>query len=273
MGSFMRLPMNFRQVRILILLGVLVAALGMTWVEQTLVQSWRAPLEVAIYPINGDGSEAATEMIRSLQPQDFSALNTFLEREMRRYGIRRTPAMTLTLHPEMRVAPPPRPQANNVLQTVLWSLKLRWWSYRQADGWLPQIGKIRLYVLFHQPQDDVALEHSAGLQKGLIGVVHVFAADDMRQKNNVVIAHELLHTLGATDKYDPASNQPLFPAGYAEPYKTPLHPQHEAEIMAGRIAVSEARAKMPQSLENCVVGARTAHEINFAGGFASQYQP
>jgi hypothetical protein len=264
--------MSFRGFRILVLLGVLAAALGMTWIEQTLVQSWRAPLDVALYPINGDGSEAATETIRTLRPEDFAGLNAFLERETRRYGVRRSPAMTLSLQPEMGEAPPTRPQGGNVLQTMLWSLKLRWWSYRHAGTLLPQIGKIRLYVLFHRPEDGVALEHSLGLQKGLIGVMHVFASEKMQAKNQVVIAHELLHTLGATDKYDPADNQPRFPAGYAEPYKEPLHPQFDAEIMAGRIALSEVRASMPESLDRCVIGAATAHEINFAGGFASQYR-
>jgi hypothetical protein len=125
--------------------------------------------------------------------------------------------------------------------------------------------------LFHQAADGVTLEHSLGLQKGLIGVVHVFASKSMQDKNSVVIAHELLHTLGATDKYNPVSNQPVYPDGYAEPHKQPLHPQFDAEIMAGRIAMSEEYAKMPASLEQCVIGGRTAQEINFAGGFASQY--
>jgi len=40
----------------------------------------------------------------------------------------------------------------------------------------------------------------------------------------VVIAHELLHTVGATDKYDPATNESSLPEGYAEPDKIPLFP-------------------------------------------------
>ena len=57
----------------------------------------------------------------------------------------------------------------------------------------------------------------SGLQKGLIGVVNAFASDEQAAQNNVVIAHELLHTVGATDKYDPRTNQPSHPDGYAEP--------------------------------------------------------
>jgi hypothetical protein len=69
--------------------------------------------------------------------------------------------------------------------------------------------------------------------------------------------------LGATDKYDPATNQPIFPDGYGEPDRQPLHPQGVAEIMAGRIAVSEEEAEMPDSLVNAVIGEKTAREIGW----------
>ena len=193
--------MTFRRFRILILLGVLVAAVGLTWLEQSLVRSWRAPLDVAVMPINGDGSPEATEMIRTLKTSDFDDINAFLERESARYGARLSPAMQLTLLPALDALPPAPPRDGSVLKTMLWSLQLRWWVYRQSGEFLPQLGTIKLFVLYHAPQDGVALEHSLGLQKGLIGVVHAFADPRQARQNNIVIAHELLHTLGATDKY------------------------------------------------------------------------
>ena len=60
-----------------------------------------------------------------------------------------------------------------------------------------------------------------------------------------MLAHELLHTLRATDKYSFASNTPLLPDGYAAPDAKPLLPQTEAELMAGRIALDEQHAEMP----------------------------
>lgn len=263
--------MSFRRIRILLLLGVLALTLGLTSLERYLVRAWRAPLDVVVYPVNGDGSEASAEYIRALRPENFAAIDAFLEREARRYGVKLSPAMTLTLEPEIHEAPPAPPHDRSVVQTILWSLKLRWWVYRHSGQVLPQLGKIRLYVLFHEAHEGRMLDHSLGLQKGLVGVVHVFASDSMASRNQVVIAHELLHTLGATDKYDPATNQPLFPDGYAEPAREPLHPQNEAEIMAGRIPLADDRAVMPRSLDQSVIGAATAHEINFGGGFASQY--
>jgi hypothetical protein len=101
------------------------------------------------------------------------------------------------------------------------------------------------------------------MQKGLVGVVHAFAAADMTRTNNVVIAHEILHTLGATDKYDLATGAPRFPDGYAEPERTPLHPQALAEIMAGRYAVSPGVFEMAHSLDEVHVGQATATEIRW----------
>jgi hypothetical protein len=85
----------------------------------------------------------------------------------------------------------------------------------------------------------------------------------MARQNNVIITHEFLHTLGATDKYDPATNQPLYPDGYAVPDLQPLVPQRYAEIMAGRTPVSQTDATIPESLNDVIIGSLTAKEINW----------
>lgn len=262
--------MTFRRIRILVLLGVLAAAAGLTWFEQSMVRSWSAPLDVAVIPINGDGSDAAAATIRSLQASDFNDINAFVQRETARYGVKQSRAIDIALLPELKVQPPAPPRDGNLLKTVWWSLKLRWWVYQQSGGWLPQLGKVKLYVLYHSPQDGVALEHSLGLQKGLIGVVHAFADPRQAQQNNIVIAHELLHTLGATDKYD-AEGRPIYPQGYADP-EWPQHvPRRNAEIMAGRYLAANGQKVMPPSLERCVIGGQTAHEINLDEGFRRRF--
>ncbi len=171
--------MTFRRLRILLLLGVLAAALGFTWMEQSMVRAWRVPLDVAVVPINGDGSAQAAQTIRTLRASDFHDINAFLERETARYGAKQSPALQISLLPELKEKPPAPPRDGSVLKTVFWSLKLRGWVYRQSGQWLPQLGKIKLFVLYHAPRDGIALDHSLGLRKGLIGVVHAFA--DPRQ--------------------------------------------------------------------------------------------
>lgn len=254
----------------MLLLGVLVLTLGLTSLERFMVREWKAPLDVAVYPINGDGSDVAADYIRALQPRDFADINAFLVRETRRYGLQQRVSMTLSLEPEMKDRPPPPPQDRNALKTMAWSLKLRWWTYQHSGQMWPQLGKIRVYVLYHQPVRGKALAHSLGLQKGLIGVVHAFAHPQQTAQNNIVIAHEILHTLGATDKYD-AEGHPIYPIGYAEPELPQSARRHEAEIMAGRIALPDGRNVMPASLEKCIIGPATAQEINLNEAFRNNY--
>ena len=120
---------------------------------------------------------------------------------------------------------------------------------------------VRIFVRYHRPDIAVRLENSVGLQKGMVGIVNGYASRRHRGVNNVVIAHEFLHTLGATDKYSPADGQPIAPDGLAEPDRTPLYPQRRAEIMGGRIALSEDDSTIPSSLKYAVIGPLTASEI------------
>src|SRR4030095_10262266 len=100
--------------------------------------------------------------------------------------------------------------------------------------------------------------HSIGLQKGLFGIVNVFADRRMLGSNDTVIAQELLHTLGATDKYDPATNQPAWPDGYAEPQRAPRYPQEYADLRGGRIPSSASESSTPESLREVIIGGQTA---------------
>jgi hypothetical protein len=102
-----------------------------------------------------------------------------------------------------------------------------------------------------------------GLQKGQIGVVYAFAADWMTGANDVVIAHELLHTLGATDKYNAGDSSPRFPDGYGDPLQSPLFPQQTAELMAGRRMIAPNQWEQAENLDEVVIGAATAQEIRW----------
>ena len=86
---------------------------------------------------------------------------------------------------------------------------------------------------------------------------------NMAGSNNIVIAHELMHTLGASDKYDLGSGAPIYPDGFAEPGRLPRYPQPNAEIMAGRRALSATVFDMPAGLRDVVVGPVTASEIRW----------
>ena len=118
-----------------------------------------------------------------------------------------------------------------------------------------------MFVLYHSDIEG-RLQHSLGLQKGLLGIVNAYALSRQNKQNNVVIAHEVLHTVGAVDKYR-ADGNPIFPVGYANPKRQPIFPQRSAEIMAGRVPLSLTRSYMAKSLKSTVISPITAREINW----------
>ena len=140
---------------------------------------------------------------------------------------------------------------------------MRWWSWWNGsqDGLAPS--DIRMYVLYQQRDPKLLMERSVGVKNGSYGLVNADPARQMAARNRIVITHELLHILGAGDKYDLYTGQPIEPDGLANPGQEPLYPQSGAEIMGGRIATSPYRWRYPTSLEFCVIGAMTASEIGW----------
>jgi hypothetical protein len=253
----------FRSVRITLLLLVLFFVAMNTWLTRLRSTDWNEPLWLVVYPVNGDGSAATKNYIDSLDRDSFGAIESFVAREAARYRVGIREPVTIRLAPQPDQRPPSPPSDGNTLSVMLWSLKLRYWAFANDTFEGPE-PDVQMFVVYHDPKQHERLRHSLGIQKGLIGVVNAFGARHLAQTNNVVIAHELLHTLGATDKYDPTTNQPLYPVGYAEPSRTPLHPQIQAEIMGGRIPLSDRQAEMPDSLDQCLIGPETALEIRWA---------
>ena len=252
----------WRRLRIVILLLILLFVALNTYFDRVYSTDWNIPLRVAAYPINADGSEVTARYIGQQQADAFQRVETFFELEAKEYGLQMERPIRLTLAPQLSQPPPALEPGANRLSVALWSLRMRYWAWQVAapPGPAPDI---KLFILYHDPAISPAVPHSVGLQKGLFGVVHVFADGGMKGSNDTVIAHELLHTLGATDKYDLRTHQPAQPDGYAEPEREPLYPQSFAELMGGRIAVSSTESTTPESLQQVIVGAKTAIEIGW----------
>ncbi|MDQ8021027.1 MAG: hypothetical protein REI94_04265 [Moraxellaceae bacterium] len=251
----------FRKFRIAILLIVLATVALGSWRAQQRATSWEHTLHVAVYPINGDGSAASETYIRSLQPDSFADITDFIAEEAKRHGVEVLRPIDVALGPATTVKPPPAPTLASALSAIMWSLKLRWWAWRNtpATSLKPDV---RLYVQYYDPQSHAGSLHSHGLQKGQIGVINAFASRAMRGSNAMVIAHEFLHTLGATDKYGP-DLQPRWPDGFADPQAQPRYPQRMAELMAGRIPRSESESDIPRSLNQVLIGPESAAEIGW----------
>lgn len=254
--------MSFRSFRILLLMTLLAAAAGMTYWESMVVRNWLRPLEVTIYPVNGDGTAEVDAYIASLKQEHFQEIGRFIENQFERYRGKAPPPVNIWLGKEIRTLPPSPPKGSqSILSSIRWSLGLRHYAFSNTPFW-ENLGTVRLFVVYHRGEDGRPLQHSLGLHKGLVGVVHAFAQTKQDAQNNVVITHELFHALGASDKYD-ANNQPIYPIGFGDPGDGPHYPQHVAEIMAGRIVIAPGVARIPAGLEECLVGHGTAWEVNW----------
>ena len=254
----------WRGIRIAILLVVLAVVAGGAWLDQRRTTSWEHTVWVGAFPVNADGSERASAYIATLSDADLQPVTEFVAREARRYGLSIDEPIDIRLYAAPATPPPETAPDANLLARVIWILRLR--HYRMAA--LAPIARARpriaLFLLYHDPARAAVLPHSVGLQRGLMGVIHLFATRSQAAQNDIVIAHELLHTFGATDKYDADSNAPVYPDGFAEPRREPHYPQRYAEIMAGRVPLGPKLQVMPDDLSQTLIGPATAREIGWS---------
>jgi len=246
----------------LILLLVLLVVALTTCQERYLSTRWHEPLFISIYPIAADSSPVTREYLAALDSERFKPIDRFFAREADRYRLETNEPIRTRLRAELPDRPPQRAANAGLLATALWSLRLRYWAWR-VSGHAHEPEDIRMFVLYHDPALTPTVPHSLGLTKGLIGVVYAFAAPEMNGENNVVIAHELLHTVGATDKYNFTDDSPRFPDGYGDPAQKPLYPQATAELMAGRRMLAPDKWQQAANLDEVVIGHATALEIRW----------
>lgn len=253
---------TFARIRILLLL----IALGFTVLysnhQKEASRSWVKPLEVVIFPINGDNTETTEQYIQSLKNSDFDPINQWLNQQASRYILGIDTPARFHLGDSINKLPPILKNQSSFLDVVWWGLTIRWWAFRNTPDNKSNLERVRMFVIYQQGKEGQALSHSLGLEKGLIGIIYAYAEQKQTKQNNIVIAHEFLHTVGATDKYN-RDGSAKSPEGLANPEKQPVYPQNRAEIMSGHIQLSKAKSKMALSLKSTLINAYTAREINW----------
>jgi len=253
----------FRAFRIVVLLSVFAGLASYAKTQKLKSRSWYESLQVVIYPMNGEDSPLVNTYINQLQSSDFSEIDTFFQQEAEHYNLSIKHPTQTQLGAIMHQHPPTSPHPNaQFIELAWWAIKFRYWAFRYTPDNESNRHRVRVFVHYHEADKDKHLQHSLGLDKGLLAIVHAFAAKDQEQQNNIIIAHEFLHTVGASDKYNP-NNQPVFPDGYAAPSQRPLFPQFQAEIMAAKIPLSASHSIMAESLSQCIIAEKTATEINW----------
>lgn len=250
-----------RYMRYLILLLILLFVAANAAFQKWKVASWDETLQVRIYAINADDRNATSTYVSQLGINHFAPIEKFVNREANRYGID-IDVIEVSYGGELADIPPQLPVQSSALNNIIWSLKFRFWSWFRETEAADGNADINLFVNYFDTATRQSLQHSVGLRGGLIALINAFADDSYRGSNNVVIAHELMHTFGASDKYG-SGTQPMYPDGYADPYQQPLYPQSRAAIMGGRIPLGPTQSKIPNSLADVVVNVFTASEIHW----------
>ncbi|MCU4414395.1 hypothetical protein KTH71_10170 [Acinetobacter sp. WU_MDCI_Axc73] len=245
-------------IRVSILLLILLIVLINNWRDQN--QNWNQPIVVMLHPINADGQPSTDQYIQHLRLSQFIEIKTYLEQQSANY--RQPIFVMMKLGRTLNAKPPRVPEESSILKVMWWSLKFRFYAWQQRKS-EDQHASVTLYLNYYDPQYINQLKHSTALEKGRIGSVNLFASKKQDPQNNIVLTHELLHAFGATDKYNLQTGQPIYPIGYAKPEQQPRYPQKQAELMAGKIPVSDDQNKMPESLKNTRINRLTAQEVGW----------
>ncbi len=254
---------KFKTIRIFILMVILAVVALYTFEQRRASTSWYKTVEIVIYPINVEASPVVEKYIHKLKDKDFVIIDKFIAKQATKYKLILSKPVKTRLGKQITTLPPTPPEpGSGIISIISWSTKFRYWAWKNTPDDESNLRRARMFVLYHESVDGKRLSHSYGLNKGLLGYVNAFASKDQQGQNNIVIAHEFLHTVGASDKYGP-NGEPIFPIGYATPDLSNPYTQKKAEIMAGRIPVSPTESRMPKSLKSCVIGKETALEINW----------
>ncbi|APR80111.1 Hypothetical protein A7982_05458 [Minicystis rosea] len=256
---------GFFRLRVSVLLVLLAGALLYAWQDVSRRRArneWSRTLNVGLVVVRlGPVEDAAVAGLRDRA----RALEDILAREQRRHhgpgGPR--PFAVEVLGPVDTVAKPPELADNGVLDLARYAYAK--WRYTAridaAANVEPRTLDARIYVVTRPGREQNFVE-GVSEQGGRSGLIEVDLDETMIDFTLFVFAHELMHTLGATDKYD-AAGATMIPIGLAEPDADPRFPQRFAEVMARTRPVAPGDERAPLSLDELRVGPTTAHEIGW----------
>jgi hypothetical protein len=256
----------FFHLRVTFLLGVLVIVVLWAMRDATRRKAradWAKTLTVAIVVLRaGTVDPSLTEKLRDRM----TALEQRLTDEYRRHGgAARVPFRLELYGPVDITSGPPRQPQEGIVDLMRYTFDL--WRYvrsvnRRADLSASTVDSSIYVVTRPARAGRLSMVEGTSVEGGKIGIVEVDLDDDMADFALFVAAHELLHTLGATDKYD-AHGRAAVPTGLAEPERVPLYPQRFAEVMARNVPLGPTTERAPSTLDELRVGEATAREIGW----------
>jgi len=256
---------RFFRARVSILLTVLGCVLlwaGADCYQRRARTAWYRPLNVALVLVERDPVEASTI---GLFGDRVHALERRLASEYQRHAHRDFCPFSLVVKGPLRAEQAPPSVEQGPLGLLRYSYALwRWTRGLDARADIERGAyDARIYLVMKPASPGgVAFVEGEGEYGGRIGVAQVDIDRDRIDLSLFVAAHELMHTLGASDKYDGSGNA-VYPDGFAEPENRPLYPQRGAEIMARDLPLTATSARPPETLDELFVGNATAREIGW----------
>jgi hypothetical protein len=247
-------------IRVLFVLIMLALLMMMTaWRDQP--NDWSKPTIVLIHPINADQHSATQAWINDLKQSDFAEIQDHIKHASTQF--RHQPIQfELRLGRLLHAIPPIPSGGGSEWSHLLWGLKLQYFSWRHHDRQDGQ-NTATIYVNYYQKPSIKILDNSKSFSRSRLGIVNL-QTNQAKTQHNVELAHEILHTFGAKDKFDQVTGQPEYPTGYADPNQDPLYPQYKAELMAKHIPISKVETVMPLHLSQTMVSATTAKELGWS---------
>jgi hypothetical protein len=225
---------------------------------------WQHPVSVAVALVQlGPVDQAALNALNGR----FHALEVRLASEYHRYGGRLDRPVAFTLYGPVSVdQPPPADPDSDIPSLARHAYELwRWTHAVDVGSGLPARSfDSRIYLVMRAPRDKgrqwVEGSSESGGRIGLAKVELDVSSVDLAL---FVASHEFLHTLGATDKYDPSTGLAAIPMGLVEPERVPAYPQRYAEVMARNLVLAPGSERPPESIAELGVGVVTAREIGW----------
>lgn len=273
----------FRRFRVGLLL-LLLAVTGL-WAWEThladhRVFAWDRPIQLAVVAVvEGEESQESRWFIqdflsRSSTPRrNLRSVERWIQSEYERHSGDDLEILDVSVRGPVLVDERPP-----VLPTGEDSFYRQWKGIRDFLGYFREIhGReelllgaqdVTVFVYFYDDDDPVqraAFERfdSVASRRDGIGIVFAPLGRSRLGWTTAVVAHEILHTLGASDKYEGRTS--VYPQGFAEPDREPRYPQRRGEIMSLGRPVSPGVDEAVRSLKECIVGEVTAGEINWTG--------
>ena len=153
----------WRRVRIGILLLVLFVVAGGTWSDRQRTTDWRSTLWVGMFPVKRTTGPTTGPVHRCLEQEQFAGHRGVPLPGGRGVWRGLDQPVKVVLYPQVAGRLPPRlDPGTGFAGRIWWSLRLRYYTWRQA-GDTP--ADIRVFVLYHDPErtnDRAPLSRPAG---------------------------------------------------------------------------------------------------------------